>query len=87
MAGDKGGWLQAVWVPIVGVAMALVIRLCDRLWSHEEASPHFPFMPSLTLCLKVSSSNSRETLHSLELVHSSLHQSSNASLEDVEMKV
>jgi hypothetical protein len=31
MAGDRGGWLQAVWVPIVGVVMAMAIWVCDRV--------------------------------------------------------
>jgi hypothetical protein len=85
MAGDKAGWSQALWVPIVGVVMALTIWLCDRVsmtqaaadgsWSRNLTSlfsscsdlfsnPH-PSTPSL----------SQNTAHTLELVHSSLHQS------------
>jgi hypothetical protein len=30
MAGDQGGWFSALWVPIVGVVIAMLIRVLDR---------------------------------------------------------
>jgi hypothetical protein len=68
MAGDKGGWLQAVWVPIVGVVMSLAIWVCDRLligaphWSCTSFCPnHRQSSPSLRI--------------GTELVNHFLHQS------------
>jgi hypothetical protein len=76
MAGDKGGWSQALWVPIVGVAMVLAIWVWDRLWipgSHGTACHRFSLPhdhhPSSTSTLRPGTGNS------LEFVRSSLHQS------------
>jgi hypothetical protein len=71
MAGDKGGWSHALWVPTVGVAMALVIWICDHLFVTGDARrcslPSFrsslPDLPSKP-----------DTVTSLEFVQSSLHQ-------------
>jgi hypothetical protein len=30
MAGDRGGWDRALWVPVVGVVMVLIIGMWDR---------------------------------------------------------
>jgi hypothetical protein len=62
MAGDKGGWLQALWVPIVGLVMPLVIWICDRLLMTQPTD-------------HPSSKDNPDNAHSLEMVLSSLHQS------------
>jgi hypothetical protein len=50
MAGDRVGWLQALWIPVVGVVMALAIWVCDRVlvtgaphqsWSRDLSSLFF----------------------------------------------
>jgi hypothetical protein len=65
MAGDKGGWSQALWVPIVGMAMAMAIRVWDLIvlspWSHlhilfwswcslDHPQHSDPDPPSLPIC-------------------------------------
>jgi hypothetical protein len=81
MAGDKGGWLQALWVPIVGVAMVLVIWVCDRLFTFEAPLPlcwllHFPLLFSCTsLCPSFRHQPKPDMAHSVEFVHSSSNQS------------
>jgi hypothetical protein len=70
MAGDKGGWSQALWVPIVGVVMPLLIWVCDRMLSW---SSHFRFF-STTRPSSLPSDVNQDPIHTLELVHSSLHQ-------------
>jgi hypothetical protein len=73
MAGDKGGWSQALWVPGVGVVMPVVICLCD----------HFSVAGNFGLCLSSLPSFRSSLLNlpskpdiatSLEFVRSSLHQ-------------
>jgi hypothetical protein len=64
MAGDQGGWFEALWVPITGVVMVMAIWVWDRVLISDRIpdmvwSRHFSFL-------------------SLELVHSSLHHSSPA---------
>jgi hypothetical protein len=61
MAGDKGGWSQALWVPIAGVAMVLLIWVWDRVLVTGAAHGYGGWSQHVS---------------SLELVHSSLHQSS-----------
>jgi hypothetical protein len=42
MAGDKGGWSQALWVPIVGVVMIMTIWLLDHalyIFGHPRSKP------------------------------------------------
>jgi hypothetical protein len=90
MAGDKGGWSQALWVPIVGVAMALLIWVWDRVWVTGAAhgyggwSRHVSSLfPSCSSPLRgndhhpssATSTSSPDNVHSLQLVRSSLHQS------------
>jgi hypothetical protein len=85
MAGDKGGWAQALWVPIVGVVVSLVIWIGDRVlmtgaahesWSRDVSSL---FLSCSSLCPNhphhsPSSSPSSSTLRpGTELVR--LHQS------------
>jgi hypothetical protein len=77
MAGDKGGWLRALWVPVVGVVMSLALWVCDRLlvteayhrcWSRDASSLLFTCS---SLCPRSSSLLPADT----ELVSPSLHQS------------
>jgi hypothetical protein len=81
MARDKGGWLQALWVPIVGVAMVLVIWVCDRLFTFEAPLPlgwflHFPLLfPCPSLCPSFRHQPKADMAHSVEFVHSSSNQS------------
>jgi hypothetical protein len=70
MAGDKDGWSQALWVVVVGVVMALVIWVCDRLMSWP---PHVSSLSSADHPL-FPSTLPADTQQSFELVHSSLHQ-------------
>jgi hypothetical protein len=78
MAGDKGGWLQALWVPIVGVMMILTIWMCDRLllsgFLHRSWPPSVSYLFSSCSQLCPTTNLHPEPVHSLELVHSSLHQ-------------
>jgi hypothetical protein len=74
VAGDQGGWLKASWVPMVGVAMAMLIWVWDHIlisdgiavldWSRHLLSSH----------RRLQSTN----IPSLEIVQSSLHPSSSA---------
>jgi hypothetical protein len=83
MAGDKGGWLQALWVPIVGAVMALAIWVSDRQlmtgaaqrsWSPRLSSLFSSFSSSLPNDHPpFASTRHPETDHSIELVLSSLH--------------
>jgi hypothetical protein len=82
MAGDKGGWLRALWVPVVGVVMVLVIWICDHLlrtrgsWSaqlsHLRSSVLRPIDPP---------SSTSNPGHSLQLVRSLFHESSSAAAQ------
>jgi hypothetical protein len=74
MAGDKGGWLQAVWVPIVGVAMALVIGVCDHVLL-SGAHTNWSWSPHLSSLFSSPRDTHPDNARSLELVDSSLHQS------------
>jgi hypothetical protein len=76
MAGDQGGWSQALWVPIVGVAMVLAIWV----WDHRGSwSQHLPTL--FSSCSSPCPSDHHPspsilrpgTGQSVELVHSSLH--------------
>jgi hypothetical protein len=60
MAGDKGGWLQAVWVVVMGAVMAMAIWLCDRMFP--------PFL------VPFSSLSTLPPNSDFESVRSSLHQ-------------
>jgi hypothetical protein len=64
VAGDKGGWFQALWVPITGVVLALLLGVWDRILVSDLSLPFFSYFSS--------SPNNRQM--SLEIVHSSLHQ-------------
>jgi hypothetical protein len=87
MAGDKGGWLQALWVPVVGVVMAFVIWVFDRLlmsgaplvwsWSPDVSFLFFSCLPNDQQSSSKSNPQS-DTTQSLQLVRSSLHQSAAA---------
>jgi hypothetical protein len=68
MAGDQGGWLQAVWVPIAGVVIATWIWVWDRVLISSGNAEQKWILPFL-------SSSLHQSNHSLEIVHSSLHQS------------
>jgi hypothetical protein len=79
MAGDQGGWSQALWVPIVGVAMVLAIWVCDSLWMTKAAQGSWSqHVSSLFTCLNyhpsATSTPRQDTSHLLQLVRSSLHQ-------------
>jgi hypothetical protein len=80
MAGDKGGWLQAVWVPIVGMLMTLVIRVCDHLSlprSYLQCwSPHSPFLLTRLSLPRHNDDPKADIASTLEFVPSSLHQPS-----------
>jgi hypothetical protein len=82
MAGDKVGWFQALWVPVVGVVMSLAIWVCDRLlvtaaphgsWSRDTCISSSIFSSCSSHCL-----NHRQSASPLsrgaELVSRSLHQ-------------
>jgi hypothetical protein len=72
MAGDEGGWVQGLWVVILGVVMTLVLLLCDRLLLF--GSTHRRCFTLDSDCPSLSQANSTlEIAHSLELVTSSLH--------------
>jgi hypothetical protein len=83
MAGDKGGWLQALWVPIVGAVMALVIWVSDR--QLMTATLHGSWSPHFSSCSRLCPSSNRNTdpADSLELVHSSLHHTPAAAAQDL----
>jgi hypothetical protein len=93
MAGDKGGWLKAVWVPILGMVTALVICLCDHLRIFavccESWSPELPvlfFRSSLFYTDHHSSLKSNSvTAQSLEFIRSSIHQSPSSPSDDQEV--
>jgi hypothetical protein len=73
MAGDQGGWFHAIWVPIVGIAMVMILWVWDRVLI-------FGGLPKIRNWLQ-NFSFLRDNRHSstaapsLQLVHSSLHQS------------
>jgi hypothetical protein len=86
MAGDKGGWLRALWVPVVGVVMSLAIWVCDRLlvteayhrcWSRDASSLLFTCSSLCPHHRQSSSLLPRDT----ELVSRSLHQSASEEME------
>jgi hypothetical protein len=88
MAGDQGGWFHALWVPIAGVAMAMLIWVWDRVLisgriADQDWSRHFSFA---SLCSSLLPNNrhlepTTAAPSTLEMVHSSLHQPSLASRE------
>jgi hypothetical protein len=78
MAGDQGGWFSALWVPIVGVVMAMLIWVWDRvlisglILEGDWPQSLFSFLFSSLLPKnrhRFESTNGP----SLEMVHSSLH--------------
>jgi hypothetical protein len=85
MAGDRDGWFQALWVPIVGVGMVLAIWVWDRVliagalhgsWSQHVSS----VISACFLCLNDHdpsdpSTHRPKNVQSFEFVRSSLHQS------------
>jgi hypothetical protein len=86
MAGDKGGWSQALWVPIVGVVMVFVILFSDwmqlsRVDHQRSAHGFFLFSLCSSHCHPQphSDHNPNTVAHSLEFVRSSLHQTPAAS--------
>jgi hypothetical protein len=83
MAGDKGGWSQALWVPIVGVAMVLLIWVWDHLMKTRAADGAWRYVSYLFSSSSShhssdhhpsASSICQDTAHSLQLVRPSLHQ-------------
>jgi hypothetical protein len=81
MAGDKGGWLRALWVPVVGVVMSLAIWVCDRLLVTE--APHRRWSRDASSLLFTCSSLCPRTLlpRDTELVSLSPHQSASEEME------
>jgi hypothetical protein len=73
MAGDTGGWSQALWIPIVGVVWTIGIRLSERT---QFSGVTFLSISRWKNNVYHSKSSSD---HSLELVVSSLHQLSGRS--------
>jgi hypothetical protein len=79
MAGDQGGWFSALWVPIVGVVMAMLIWVWDRVLISDaiaEVGWFQRFFSSLFSSLLPNihyRSKSANDSPSLEIVHSSLH--------------
>jgi hypothetical protein len=70
MAGDRGGWDRALWVPVVGVVMVLIIWMWDRALVNGTIEKG-------TSPLLFGSYDRDSTPISMELVivHSSLHHS------------
>jgi hypothetical protein len=91
MAGDQGGWFHALWVPIAGVAMAVLIWVWDRVLisgriANQDWSRHFSFA---SLCSSLLPNNrhlepTTAAPSTLEIVRSSLHQPSPAKVVDEE---
>jgi hypothetical protein len=78
MAGDQGGWFSALWVPIVGVVMAMLIWVWDRVLISgviPEGDCSRQFFSSLFSSLLPNNHHRSESANSpsLEIVHSSLH--------------
>jgi hypothetical protein len=79
MAGDQGGWFSALWVPIVGVVMAMLIWVWDRVLISDAIAEvgwfqrFFSFLFSSLLPNIHYRSKSANDSPSLEIVHSSLH--------------
>jgi hypothetical protein len=73
MAGDQGGWFHALWVPIAGVAMAMLIWVWDRVL----ISVHWPgdLILHISSLFPHSYHSEATAVDSLEFVHSSLYQS------------
>jgi hypothetical protein len=85
MAGDKGGWSQALWVPIMGVGMAMAIWVWDRMLLSRARLWNLPRSwwcsirhPQLSNPNPVSAAD----VDSLELVRPSLHRSDSRGSED-----
>lgn len=74
MAGDQGGWFEALWVPIVGVVMVIAIWVWDRFLlspslSDQDWCPHFSVQSLIP-----HKGNSESTIaSSLEIIRSVLH--------------
>jgi hypothetical protein len=87
IAGDQGGWFKALWVPILGVVIAMSIWVWDRVltlgvisegdWSTHFFSIYFPSLHSK------SNRHSESMVTPLEIVHCSLHQRPPSLLESV----
>jgi hypothetical protein len=77
VAGDQGGWFSALWVPIVGVVMAMLIWVWDRvLISGAIWDCYQRFFSSLLSSILPNNHPRSESTNavSLEIVHSSFHQ-------------
>jgi Leucine-rich repeat (LRR) protein len=77
VAGDQGGWFQALWVPITGVGITLLLWVWDQILISskflDQACSRNCF--SLFSFLANQRHSERVTVSSsLEIVHSSLHQ-------------
>jgi hypothetical protein len=78
MAGDKDGWLQALWVPMVGIGMAVVLWVSDRLLVSGAPTCNRSLLSSSCSSMNTSRHHSTpdpDTGPSVEFVRSSLHQS------------
>jgi hypothetical protein len=80
LAGEQGGWFSALWVPIVGVVMAMLIWVWDRVLisgvipEGDWFQRFFSFLFSSLLPKNCHRSESANDPPSLEIVHSSIHQ-------------
>jgi hypothetical protein len=89
MAGDRGGWAQALWVPIVGVLIVIAVWVWDQFlisgmhlqeWLRRGSLICYTTCCSCCVTHGKDQSNSSEVMSgteksSLEFVHSSLHPS------------
>ena len=98
MAGDRGGWAQALWVPIVGVLIVIAVWFWDQFlisgmhlqeWLRRVSLISFTNTWCCSCCMthEKDQSNSSEVMSgteksSLEFVHSSLHPSPFTSAPD-----
>jgi hypothetical protein len=71
VAGDQGGWFKALWVPIAGVAMALLLWVWDQILTSKSGIHVLEWSQSF---LSLTLPTTPPTHPALELVHSSLHQ-------------
>jgi hypothetical protein len=74
MAGDQGGWLQALWVPIVGVAMVSAIGIWDQVLISDRIPAQGCSFSSFSFFFPSSRNSKSVDVCSLEFAHSSLHQ-------------
>jgi hypothetical protein len=82
IAGDQGGWFEALWVPIVGVVIVTVIWIWDQVSISGEISDWASSF-SFSLC-SLNRHSEVVDVGSLELVHSSLHQHPSVRVVDEE---